>query len=77
MVRRGMDVQKAREHGLALLNADKIQPAPRMFVNFELSQALKGEPGAKPMKEIVQFSNEMQRNQVPSIERKHARRKVS
>ena len=49
MVRRGMDPQKAREHGLDLLEANKIQPAPRMLLNVELSQALKNEPGAKGM----------------------------
>jgi len=59
MVRRGMDVQKAREHGLALLGGNKIQPAPRMFINYELSQALRGDRSAKPMKEIVQFAHEM------------------
>lgn len=60
MVRRGMDIQTAREHGLNVLGAEKIQPAPRMFLNYELSQALKGERSAKPMKEIVQFASEMQ-----------------
>lgn len=61
MVRRGMDTQTAREHGMALLEAEKIQPAPRMFINYELSQALKNERGAKPMSEIVQFAQEMKR----------------
>ena len=60
MVRRGMDPQKAREHALDLLEANKIQPAPRMLLNFELSQALKNEPGAKPMAEIAQFAREVQ-----------------
>ena len=59
MVRRGMDVQQAREYGLQILNADKMHAAPKMFVNYELSQALNGERSAKPMKEIVQFSQEM------------------
>ncbi len=62
MVRRGMDPQKAREHGLDLLEANKIQPAPRMLLNFELSQALKNEPGAKPLGEIAQFAREMNRS---------------
>ncbi len=59
MVRRGMSVDRAREYGLAALDANKMQPAPRMLVNYELSQALKNEPGAKPMNEIVQFAREM------------------
>lgn len=59
MVRRGMDVQQAREYGLQILDADKMHAAPKMLVNYELSQALKGERSARPMKEIVQFSQEM------------------
>ena len=50
MVRRGMDDQRAREHGMALLESEKIQAAPRMFLNHELSQALKNERGANPWK---------------------------
>ena len=46
---------------MALLKSDKIQAAPRMFLNHELSQALKNERGAKPMKEIVQAADEMKK----------------
>lgn len=69
MVRRGMDTQRAREYGLDLLEANRIQPAPRMFINYELSQALKNEHGAKPMKEIVQFAQEMKKPVVVPIHR--------
>lgn len=77
MVRRGMDAQRAREHGLDLLEANKIQPAPRMFINYELSQALKGEPGARPMREIAQFAHEMKgRPAKVETNRAHRRQRV-
>jgi hypothetical protein len=77
MVRRGMPVDRAREYGLAALDADKIQPAPRMLVNYELSQALKDDRSAKPMKEIVQFAHEMtnstnRHEKVPAKQRSRA-----
>jgi hypothetical protein len=77
MVRRSMDAQRAREYGLDLLEANKIQPAPRMFINYELSQALKNERGAKPMKEIVRFAQEMKKPpQTSSPKDINRRRKV-
>jgi len=58
-----------------LLEAEKIQPAPRMFLNYELSQALKNEHGAKPMKEMVHFAQEMKK-QTGQAEGRMARLKV-
>ncbi len=76
MVRRGMDAQKAREHGMALLEAEKVQPAPRMFISYELSQALRNERGAKPMNEIVQFAHEMKKPTQAKVQAPSRHRRV-
>lgn len=77
MVRRGMEAQQAREYAMDHLGADKIRPAPKMFLNHELTQALKGEKGAKPYSEIVQYAHEMQVKPSQKPRPQHTKRRIS